>query len=100
VPTNNITKAESTNVGEGLVEVTVTDATKFKLNDVIRINSLNLSAPSDPSLTTTEATITAINNITKIITVQFAALNGSVSGGTSGTLDLKNKFVLAKGKIN
>lgn len=100
VPKSNVTNVESVDVGNGLVEVTVTDTTKFRLNDIIRINSLNISAASDPSLTTTEATITAINNITKILTVAFTTLNGSVSGGTSGTLDLKNRFVLAKGKIN
>ena len=89
-------------VGNKLLQITVTDSTKFRINDIVRINSSNInpSNVADADIATTDAKITAINTIQKILTVQYDVLAGNVSGGTIGTVDLKNSFVLVKGKIN
>ena len=83
--------------------ITVADVTKFRLNDIVRVNgtSLNNSSADDADIATREGTIVAINTIQKILTVQYDVLNGNITSPTGGgTVDLKNRFVLVKGKIN
>jgi len=93
--------------GSGQVSVAVQDATKFRLNDIVRLNSLSLQVTSsnDADIAEREATIVSINTTEKILTLQYSILNGEVTQSPPGaayigTLDLKNRFVLAKGKIN
>lgn len=102
VPKSTIDLVATLSVPNKQLNVTVADATKFRLNDVVRLNSNNLtnSDAADADIATTEATIVAINTIQKILTIQYEVLNGNVIGSAGGTVDLKNRFVLVKGKIN
>ena len=108
VPKSGITKVDTLSVPSRQLNVTVVDSSKFRLNDVIKLNSSSLSNTStdDADIATKEATVVAINTVLKIITVEYGVgdLNGNVtqpgSSVSNGTVDLKNRFVLVKGKIN
>jgi len=108
VPKSGITKVDTLSVPSRQLNVTVEDSAKFRLNDVIKLNSssLNNTSADDADITTKEATVVAINTVLKIITVEYGVgdLNGNVtqpgSSVSNGTVDLKNRFVLVKGKIN
>ena len=108
VPKSGVGNVSTPNgAGTGQVLVTVEDATQFRLNDIVRLNSLSLQLTSndDADIAEREATVASINTTEKILTLQYEVLNGEVTQVTPssayiGTVDLKNRFVLVKGKIN
>ena len=108
VPKSGITKVDTISIPQRQVNVTVLDSTKFRINDIVRLNSnsLNNSSNDDADIATKEATVVAINTTLKIITVQYndGELNGNITQSATsaavGSVDLKNRFVLVKGKIN
>lgn len=98
IATEYVPKAtiNSASVSATTATVLVNAIGDFKLNDIVRVKS-----NTTPDVGGIDARITGINSINKSITVEYDVANtGPFTAGTSGTLNLKNRFVLVKGKIN
>jgi len=80
--------------GGGVYRVEVEDTSGFNENDVVRL----VGHSTTPSLATRDGTIVAINNVTKLIDIDFGI--DVTSPASDGQLALKNTFVVVKGKIN
>ena len=93
VPQSSITGL-ATDRGSNVYRIPVADAASFSTNDVIRLVDHNTT----PTVATSDGVIVNINTITNRIDIQYDFT--ITSPGNSGSIALKNTFLVLKGKIN
>jgi hypothetical protein len=94
--TNLVAQSPVTNAdqGSGVYRVEVEDVSGFNENDIVRL----VGHSTTPSLAGVDGTIVAINNVTKLIDIDFGVT--VTAPASDGTLALQNNMVVVKGKIN
>jgi len=96
VPQNNII-GQGTQSPGGSYTVPVDTVEGFIIGSVVRL----VGHSTTPSTTGVDGTITAINTLNKTLSIDFGDSFGDITTpGNSGTVNLQNNFVVAKGKIN
>lgn len=93
VPLSIITGV-ATDRGANVYRIPVGDTASFSTNDVVRLVDHNTT----PTVATTDGVIVNINTITNRIDIQYDFT--ITSPGNSGSIALKNTFLVLKGKIN
>ena len=104
VPSTNISSATSGTIGQGSTYiVSVDNATRFSAGTIVRLVDHTTSPDTgDLDATVTEINITNTQTGAGTITIDYgnSITGGLTEPGISGTLAIKNNFVVAKGKIN